>query len=214
MSYPHRFMNGEEDKTEEIINTILRFGIKDEMLTRISGLLILQLYGSFISRSENPFIIVDEISCLEGNPLRGESRTKPPTMFNRKPYLRGLWHKHYHGAGIDVMARNIQIALKNYGLPRLEAEVEKVMESGEERYFTPEDAALIAHEAVRENWLRRSNEQKITGHWIIYAIHEGKNYYLSLGRHTDDEAELRRQIETACLYQFPFLSDILCPVTD
>ncbi|QIL14673.1 hypothetical protein G9X20_20275 [Salmonella enterica subsp. enterica serovar Adjame] len=64
MSYPHRFMNGEEDKTEEIINTILRFGIKEEMLTRISGLLILQLYGSFISRSENPFIIVDEISCL------------------------------------------------------------------------------------------------------------------------------------------------------
>ncbi|EOW6742150.1 hypothetical protein ACOZ0W_001266 [Cronobacter dublinensis] len=52
MSYPHRFMNGEEDKTEEIINTILRFGIKEEMLTRISGLLILQLYGSFISRSE------------------------------------------------------------------------------------------------------------------------------------------------------------------
>ncbi|MEX5383113.1 hypothetical protein WCE10_08505 [Cronobacter muytjensii] len=207
-------MHGEVDKTEEIINTIFSFGIKEEILPRISVLMILQLHASFISRSENPFVIVDEISCLESNSLRGESRTKPPTMFSRKPYLRGLWHKHYHGSGIDVMARNLQVALKNYGLPRLEAEVERVMKSGEERYFTPEDAALVAHEAVIDNWLRRSNEQKITGHWIIYAIHEGKNYYLSLGRHTDDEAEIRRQIDITCLYQFPFLAEILCPLTE
>lgn len=214
MNFPHRFMNGDEDKTEEIMNTMLQIGMKEEMFCRISGLMILQLYASFISRRENPFIIIDEILCLEGNSLRGESRTKPPMMFNRKPYLRGLWHKHYRGAGLAVMARNIQIALKNYGLPRLEAGIEEVMKSGEERYFTAEDAALIAHEAVVENWKRRSDEQKLTGHWIIYAIHEGKNYYLSLGQHTDDEAELRRQIEAACLCQFPFLTEILCPVTD
>ncbi|EKK5219814.1 hypothetical protein PN551_001266 [Cronobacter sakazakii] len=214
MNYPYSLMHGDVDKTEEIINTILSFGIKEEILTRISVLMIVQLYACFISRSENPFVIADEISCLEGNFLRGESRTKPPTMFNRKPYLRGLWHKHYRGSGIDVMARNLQIALKNYGLPRLEAEVERIMKSGEERYFTAKDAALVAHEAVTENWLRRSNEQKITGHWIIYATHEGENYYLSLGRHTDDEAEIRRQIESTCLYQFPFLSEILCPLTD
>lgn len=214
MRYPHRFMNGDEDKTEEIINTMLRFGIKEEMLARISVLMVLQLYGSFMSRRENPFVIVNEISCLEGNSSRGESRTKPPTMFNRKPYLRGLWHKHYRGAGLDVMAMNIQLALKTYGLPRLEAKIEETMKSGEERYFTVEDAALIAHEAVMENWKRRFDDQRLTGHWIIYAIHEGKNYYLTLARHTDDEAELRRKIEATCLNQFPFLVEILYPLTD
>ncbi|CAH5397928.1 hypothetical protein [Serratia marcescens] len=214
MNLPYNFMNGDEDLTEEIINTMLQIGIKEATLGRVSVLMISQLYVSFMSRRENPFIIADEISCLEGNKLRGESRTKPPTMFNRKPYLRGLWHKHYHGSGIDVMARNLQVALKNYGLPKFEAKVEEAMQSGEDRYFTAEDAALIAHEAVMEHWERRAGEQKMTGHWIIYAIYEGKNYYLSLGRHTDDEAELRRQIETTCLYQFPFLSEILCPLTE
>lgn len=214
MSFSYNFMNGEEDLTEEIINTILQIGIKKGMLERVSILFILQLYTSFISGSENPFIIADEISCLEGNSLRGESRTKPPTMFNRKPYLRGLWHKHYHGSGLDVMARNLQVALKNYGLPKFESRVEEAMKSGEEQYFTAEDANLIAHEAVIEHWERRAGEQKITGHWIIYAIYEGENYYLSLGRHTDDEAEIRQQIEKICLHQFPFLSEILCPIAD
>lgn len=214
MNSPHRFMNGEDDKTEEIMNIMLHLGMDEGILRRISGLMILQLYASHMSGRENPFIIVAEIFCLEGKPLRGESRTKPPTMFNRKPYLRGLWHKHYHGAGLDVMARNIQIALKNYGLPRLKAKVEESMKSGEERFFTAEDAVLIAHEAVTENWKRRADEQKMTGHWIIYAIYGGKNYYLSLGRHTDDEADLRRQIDMICLAQFPFLSEILSSVPD
>lgn len=212
MNTPHRFMNGDEDKTEEIINAMYQIGLNEDTLRRMSGLMIVQLYASFISGRENPFSVADEISHLEGNSLRGESRTKPAAMFSRKPFLRGLWHKHYHCSGIDVMARNLLIALNNYGLPQLEAKVEEAMNSGEERYFTAEDAAMVAHDVVTGNWERRASEQKITGHWIIYAIHEGKNFYLSLGRHTDDEADLRRQIETICAHQFPFLTETLCPV--
>lgn len=81
MNLPYNFMNGDEDLTEEIINTMLQIGIKEATLGRVSVLMISQLYVSFMSRRENPFIIADEISCLEGNNLRGESRTKPPTMF-------------------------------------------------------------------------------------------------------------------------------------
>ncbi|KAA1050867.1 hypothetical protein [Pseudocitrobacter sp. 73] len=212
MNIPYRFMCGEENKTDEIMSIMLQIGLREETLKRMSGLMIMQLYASFISRSENPFIIADEISNLEGTSLRGESRTKSPTMFNRKPFLRGLWHKHYYGSGIDVMARNLLVALNNYGLPQLEAKVEEAINSGEERYFTAEDVAMVAFDAVSGNWERRANEQKITGHWIIYAIHEGKNFYLSLGKHTDDEAELRQQIEAICVHQFPFLTEILCPI--
>lgn len=57
-------MNGEDDKTEEIMNIMLHLGIDKGILRRISGLMILQLYASHMSGRENPFIIVDEIFCL------------------------------------------------------------------------------------------------------------------------------------------------------
>ncbi|MCO7255257.1 hypothetical protein KSI86_13925 [Dickeya oryzae] len=71
----------------------------------------------------------------------------------------------------------------------------------------------LAHEAVVENYLRRSQEKKLTGHWIIYAIYKGENYYLSLAKHTDDESEIRTQIDAICVPEFPFLNDILTPVS-
>ncbi|MCO7255673.1 hypothetical protein KSI86_16045 [Dickeya oryzae] len=139
----HRVMIDNEDKTDEIIETILRSGIKDEIINRLSILIIMQMYAIVMSRADNIFKISDEILKLEGLSRRGESSTKKPTMFSRKPYLKGLWHKHYLGSNIADMARNLQVALKNYGLPRLDAEIEKISRTGEERLFTPEDAGRL-----------------------------------------------------------------------
>lgn len=109
------------------------------------------------------------------------------------------------------MARNLMIALNNYGLLQLEAGVAEAMMSGEERFFTEEDAERVAHEAVMDSWSRCSDEHKLTGHWKIYAVHEGNNYYLSLGKHTDSEADIRRQIDALCSYEFPFLENSIRP---
>lgn len=207
-----KIMFGDEDKKNEIINVLSIIGITEEILDRCSLIFIMQLYGTFMSRAENPYIIGNEILHLEGVSHRGESRTKPAAVFNRKVYLRGLWHKHYMGSSVSDMAMNLKNALYTYGLPKLKADVEEVERSGEERFFTPEDAGRIAHEAVVDNFIRRSQEQKLTGHWIIYAIHEGQNFYLSLGRHDSDEAEIRRNIDAISLLEFPFLSDVLHPL--
>ncbi|MBN3188938.1 hypothetical protein H4F64_01755 [Pectobacterium brasiliense] len=210
----YKIMSGDLDKTDEIFDTILRLGIDKEILARSSTLLIIQIYASLISRAENVFKIIDEINKMEGTFKRGLSHTKEPAMFGRKPYLKGLWHKHYMGSDVSSMAKNAMNALKNYGLPKLNAEIEEVARLGEERYFTPDDAGKIAHEAVVDNYLRRSCEGKLTGHWIIYAIHNGINYYLCLARHTDDEKEIRKEIDAICLNEFPFLKEILHPFSE
>ncbi|CAI0987752.1 hypothetical protein [Serratia proteamaculans] len=206
MERVHRIMFGDEDKTDEVIGIVLQTGIKGEIIHRFSILIILQIYALFMSRTESTFKISDEILHLEGLSLRGKSNTKSPSIFKRKPYLRGLWHKHYIGSGVSDMVKNLQIALYNYGLPDLD---DKNSRADEERHITTEDISRIVHEAVIGNYLRRSHDSKLTGHWIIYAIHNGENFYLSLGHHTDDESEIRRQIDSVCIPEFPFLADIL-----
>jgi|GEM_PF-7021232 len=47
--------------------------------------------------------------------------------------------------------------------------------------MTEDDAKLIAHDVVHGNYMRRSDANQLTGEWIIYAQHEGQNYYLVLG---------------------------------
>jgi predicted transcriptional regulator len=52
--------------------------------------------------------------------------------------------------------------------------------------------------------------ERLTGEWIVFAKHEGRNYYLTLATHdkTTHEHE-RQQIENICYREFPFLEKIL-----
>ncbi|MBQ4770165.1 hypothetical protein [Pectobacterium versatile] len=204
----------DEDKTQDIKEILLRSGISEDMIIRFSIVIIMQMYSAFVSRTDNIYRIGEEILGLEGLSHRGESSTKSAAMFSRKPYLRGLWHKHYQGSAIADLAMNLQNALKTYSIPWLEEMVKEVRLAGEEREFSVEDINRIAHEAVIVNYDRRSQENKLTGHWIIYAIHEGKNYYLMLARHTDDESRIRQIIDDICIQEYPFLNSILVPLEE
>ncbi|MBB1525186.1 hypothetical protein [Pectobacterium carotovorum] len=207
-----KIMINDEDKTQDIKEILMRLGISEDMIIRFSSVITIQIYSAFVSRSDNIYRIGEEILGLEGLSRRGKSSTKPATMFSRKPYLRGLWHKHYQGSTIADLARNLQNALKSYSIPWLEEMVKEAKLAGEEREFSVEDVNRIAHEAVIVNYDRRSQENKLTGHWIIYAIHEGKNYYLMLARHTDDESRIRKIIDDICIQEYPFLNSILVPI--
>lgn len=205
----NKIMSGEQDITEEVLGIIAVTGITPDIVDRFSSLLIMQIYTSYVTRTEDPFNICHEILCLEEGPSNCSSNTKPQAMFNRKPFLRGLWHKHYRGVGIPTFAQNLRMSLHTYGIPYLDELLEKSERTGETHYLTEEDAKKISHQVVMEHYMRRSAEKKMTGHWIIYAIHEGKNYYLCLGQHTDDEAHLRTQIDMVCKADFQFLESIL-----
>lgn len=107
-------------------------------------------------------------------------------------------------------AINIQHGLKHYGIPYLAKKVQEAKESGEERYFTIEDVVPIVNDVVHGNWQRLREAERLTGEWIVFAKHEGLNYYLTLTTHDRTlHQDDRQQIENICYPEFPFLQEIL-----
>jgi hypothetical protein len=197
------------DMAPELAHFAAMIGLERAAPSRHSALLLLQLYAGAKSGHLNPAKVVHEISILEGH--GGQSMLKPPTRFERRPELRGLWHKHYLEDGIPSMALNLQRGMKRHGLPLLQRMVDDAAAAGEERYITAQDVAAIADDAVRGTWERLQEQQALTGEWIVYAVHAGTNYYLSLGSHKEGDGVLRRQIEMFCRREFPFIADQLEP---
>lgn len=173
---------------------------------RISLLFLLSFFGAYKAGRINPFQVAREIEALE----KGESAGLKPPIQNRHPPLKGLWHKHYMQPGIASLAMNIQHGLKRFGIPYVQQKVREAAEAGEERFFTIEDIAPIANDAVQGNWQRLREADRLTGEWIVFAKYEGKNYYLTLATHdkTTHEHE-RQQIENICCREFPFLEELL-----
>lgn len=196
-----------EDKTAEVESFAKFIGLEQAAPGRYSFLLVLGLFGGFKSGLLNPAKVVHEINALEG--IGKPSQLKPPIQ-NKHPPLKGLWHKHYLEDGPRAMALNILKGLKRYSIPVFQQRIEEAKAAGEERYVLPEDIESIATDAVHGNWMRLAADEALTGEWLVFAEHEGKNYYLCLGTHEKSTHEaLRQQIDTMCCQEFPFLSKLL-----
>lgn len=78
---------------------------------------------------------------------------------------------------------NIQHGLKQFGIPYLQQKVREAKEAGELRYFTVADVVPMANDAVHGNWQRLREAERLTGEWIVFAKHQGLNYYLTLAMH-------------------------------
>lgn len=193
------------DITQELIRLSDIAGLERNVPGRYSVLLLMGLWAGLQYGQLNLEKVRIEIEALEG--LR-QSSLKPPSQFKHPP-LQGLWHKHYLESGLAPVARNLRKGLGRYGMPHVERQVAEALASGEERFFSEQDIAQIAHDAAMGNWERLVRDSALTGEWLIYAQHEGRNYYLCLGRHTSGDKALRQQIDAICLKEFPFLSDML-----
>lgn len=197
------------DVTEELAAFADIYGLERAASGRYSLLLLYGLYYLGNAGRLNPAKVMEEIKALEG--LRQSSRTKPASIFRRNQPLKGLWHKHYLEDGMSSMAINLQKGMRKYGIPCAKRMVEEAQESGEERYFSEKDVLSIARDAVEGNWKRLMEESALTGQWIIFAQHDGNNYYLCVANHTTGDQKIRDQIDAICVQEFPFLKGILSP---
>lgn len=111
------------------------------------------------------------------------------------------------------MVKNLINGMNRNGLPWIEERACQVTEAGEVYYLSEEDAARIAHDAAIGNWERRSAERQFTDEWIIYAQHQGQNYYLRPENHSDDNDWIRERIDEICTDEFPFLKDLFAAST-
>lgn len=194
------------DTTSELLSFAGAIGLESVVAGRYSFLLLLELFGATQSGMLNPAKVVSQIRVLEG--VEAARGLKAATPFKHPP-LQGLWHQHYLEDGLPSMACNIQKGIDKFGLPWFKQKIADAKASGEERYITEADVVQIAHDAVVSNWERLINSEALTGEWLIFAKHEGKNYYLSLGKHNSGDNLLRSQIDAVCLQEFPFLQNIL-----
>ena len=171
---------------------------------RCSTVLILELYCRVFfgfPAPGNPAKVVVEVSALESLSNR-PTGTREAEPFKRPPLL-GLWKKHYLGEGIAPMAKNMILAT---------GKKQKGLRSIIKRHWNPATAHLppqtisrnIADEIVGL-YRKRSAASELTGEWLIFARHEGQNYYLCLARHDDGDSQILDRIVKGCVPEFPFL---------
>lgn len=173
---------------------------------RYSTLLAANLLGGALSGQQNPAKIVREIELLESGEL---GQFKQPIQ-NRHPPLKGLWHKHYMQDGLASLVMNVEKGLRRYGMPFFEQKIQEAKDASELRYLSPEDVPELVDDIIRGNRQRLSEQQALSGEWIIFAKHEGRNYYLTIATHDSTTHQLvREQIDHVCCKEFPFLAQLL-----
>ncbi len=170
--------------------------------TRISIALAIRL----LDRSDpffDSFAVLDELDCLEG--IRFSSRTKPEAPF-KGAALQPYFHKHFSSS--KHLLKNLGIRWNlagggNRDLDRMIHDVAKELGENHDQWV-----GNLAHRFVMDGYAQRI-KRGLTGDWIIYAKHEGVNYYLDLATHEEGlgerATELAKKLRDGCESDFPFL---------
>lgn len=138
-------------------------------------------------------------------PLVRKSITKKAKPFSGE-ILGGFWHKHHMQAGFiltNILLQNEKPKTKAH-LAQIEQDAFPADVDTQESWDTY--IKLMAHEYTIEAYKKRSEAGILTGEWIVYARHKGKNYYLTLATHTEPDEKILNRI-ALCRNDFPFLNE-------
>ena len=196
-------VNGEdrEFSVSDLAGLARRYGIDQVANGRISWLFMLQLHLESECNGIDPAMVIDELRGLEGGPVR--TATKAATQYAREP-LKGLWHKHFFSA--TFLVRNIKNQLGGGKLESVVADAFGPLGS----VITAAKISDIAKRVAVDTFQAREAEGRLTGEWIIFAKHDGGNYYLALTTHDAGDEVIYQQITSICVPQFPFLKSQVC----
>lgn len=196
-------------RADDVEAFIQRTGLDTIVPGRFSSLLVLNLFAASMAGVMEPSCVIREIKALESGMNSG---FKPGTQLNHLP-LKGLWHKHYQVMSLPSLAKNIKRGMDIHGIPLFEQHIKEAQAAGEVRYVQMEDIAALASDVVHGNYMRLHDENRLAGEWLIYAKHDGQNYYVTICTHDKaTHATVRQQIEDVCGMEFPFVNDLLSPV--
>lgn len=147
--------------------------------------------------------VLKELDYLEK--IRPSSGTKAEQQFRKKP-LHPFWHKHFFLP--KHLLRNIGVRwnLRDGGNRDLTKLIDEVaIKYGESPDVWPN---YLTHRLVVQGFEERA-QRGLTGDWIIFANHEGKNFYLDLAIHEEGEEHkadaLLQRLRNGSHAEFPFL---------
>jgi hypothetical protein len=146
------------------------------------------------------FLVLDELDFLEG--LRSGSKTKPEMKFKRPP-MDTFWHKHYSAPRHILRNLGDRWGLEAGGNRDLLAMIAKVARGyGDDP--TPWQGMIADQFAL--GGYRDRTARGLTGDWIIFAKHNGQNYYLDLATHEEglDSERLYEKLRLGSAAEFPF----------
>lgn len=187
-------------ENEELVEYANLYGLESLIPERYSWLFVFNLMMLERKNGIAPFEIIDEIKCLEG--VGPPQQTKPASEF-KGAHLKGLWHKHFFAANLSLLAHNISNQLAGGKLEKL---VTEIFDPNKSPVVTKEMIGELSHRVVVESLEDRAADSKLTGEWIVFAKHQGQNYYLCLTTHESGDENIAQSIKAACLPQFPFLN--------
>ena len=169
-----------------------------ELGKRMSELIWFYMYVLDAEFGVSPHDILSAIWELEAGETQ-QGGIKSATQFKNIP-LKGLWHKHFFSA--HFLAGNILRGLGENGLERL---VNEVMDPNKSPVMTQEMINELVRRVTNEPLEMRDAAKKLTGEWIVFLKHGGKNYYLCVNTHNAGDQVIYDRIMTHCVRDFPDL---------
>lgn len=185
----------------ELTNFAAAMGLDKIAPGRYSTLFAFKMFLYTHYENIESHLILEEIKALEGKVNRAPG-TKSPTQFTKQP-LKGLWHQHFFSAQFAQQNIALQMTTK-----KISETVDRVMHPSKP-IITAEMLDELAKAVTTDAFEERENQGKLTGEWIVFAKHNGQNYYLTLSVHPSDRStgdqKLFDEIQSMAYSQFPFL---------
>lgn len=176
-------------------------GLNRAAKDRFSWLFAFNLYLHDKVDGIDPTMIVGEIKNLESGVGSG---TKRATEFRYEP-LRGLWHKHFFSSHFIPQNLLNQLAKGK----RLQLIAKEVFDPAKSSVVTQEIIDEFVQRVTIDQFEERNIMGNLTGEWIVFAKHDGANYYLCTSKHSKHRSEdqaIYDLIKLVCFPQFPFLA--------
>lgn len=196
---------------------LIRYKWDERLGGRYSVNLIIGLIDRVLN-NKNIGRIVEEILYLEGC-VDKKTVTKPESIF-KYGLLEGLYHKHYNAADSESFYFNLVKPLETEAGRRRFAEACKSTQRQLEK--NNGDVNKTTKNLIDQVFFKQLKnlecQEKVTGEWIVYHKHNGKNYYLAIAEHinVDDKnykdekyGILAEQIQAFCKLEFPEFSGSL-----
>jgi len=169
-------------------------------ISRISTVFISQIYQLGISGALNINAIMDEVKYLEGK--REVSKTGAEKPFRGK-LLKGLHKKHFSDAHFIMKNICLHLGVENGNTKNLDKILHEAAVKKDAGCPEHEIVNYLTHHLTAGAYQERS-KKALTGEWIVFKKHEGKNYYLVLAEHGNDEL-ISNYVRLAYEMDFNFL---------
>jgi len=203
-TYKTKLLDGGELGVQEteLIKFAAVAGLDDIAPGRYSMLFAFKMFLYTTLEGIESHFILEELKALEGRPNFAPA-TKPPTQFTEKP-LEGMWHKHFFSA--RFVPQNIAVHMNK---KKVAETVNRIMDPTKSPVVTKEMITELADAVTQDVLKERVSQGKLTGEWIVFAKHNGQNYYLTLTTHPSDrgtgDQDIFDEIKAMTYVQFPFL---------